>query len=216
MNRAVLLCGISLFFWFCNQNGAKTETGNTAKTEEHSGSGMAAEGNNSNKMMELMHENMTTIQEADINGDPDHDFALLMAKHHEGAIKMAEEEAANGTDSTLVNLAKQTITKQKEEQQVLQAFADNQREAPKDTANTQVLLQPMKNMMAKMGQNTNASTDHHFASLMSMHHQSGIEMARAYIPVAKVPEIRSRAQKIINDQQQEKAMLDKWLQNNKQ
>ncbi len=67
-----------------------------------------------------------------------------------------------------------------------------------------------------MNHNMAGTTDHHFASLMSMHHQSGIDMVKAYLPQAKEPEIKAMAQKIMDEQQKEKQELDAWLQKHPQ
>ena len=207
-------CGITLLFNACSQNSGKTETATTTETEDHSGMDMAA--GESNKMMDLMHENMTEMQGMKMTGDVDHDFAMMMATHHEGALTMAQEEAENGQDTMLVNMAKKTLSAQKEEQDKLKKFTDSHQPAAADTAASMKLMQPMKTMMGSMDHNMKGTTDHHFASLMSMHHQSGIDMAKAYLPNAKVPELKAMAQKIMDEQQKEKQMLDTWLQEHPQ
>ncbi|PIQ21354.1 MAG: DUF305 domain-containing protein [Cytophagales bacterium CG18_big_fil_WC_8_21_14_2_50_42_9] len=208
-------CGVALLFSACGQNSGKTETATTEQTKDHSGHDMAA-GNSNNKMMDLMHENMTAMQGMKMTGDVDHDFAQMMAIHHEGALTMAQEEVDNGKDPMLVNMARQTLTAQKEEKQKLQNFIDSHEPVVNDTSASMKLMQPMKTMMTSMDHNMKGTTDHHFASLMSMHHQSGIDMANAYLPNAKVPEIKAMAQKIINDQQKEIQQLDTWLQEHPQ
>ena len=210
-----LACGIALLFNACSQNSSKTETTETGKAEDHSGHDMAA-GSSNNKMMDLMHENMSAMQGMKMTGDVDHDFARMMATHHEGALAMAQEEADNGKDTMLINMAKKTLSTQKEEQDKLRKFTDSHEPVAKDTAASMKLMQPMKAMMAGMDHSMKGTTDHHFASLMGMHHQSGIDMAKAYLPNAKVPEIKAMAQKIIDDQQKEKQQLDTWLQGHPQ
>ncbi|QNF31278.1 DUF305 domain-containing protein (plasmid) [Adhaeribacter swui] len=205
------ICGLVMIFTACNQNASKTETTDTEQTEDHSGHDMETSSTN-NKMMDLMHQNMMAMQEMKMMGDVDHDFAQMMATHHEGALAMAQEEADNGKDTMLVNMAKKTLTAQKEEQNKLKNFTDSHEPVTKDTASSMKLMQPMKAMIAGMDHNMKGTTDHHFASLMSMHHQSGINMAKAYLPHAKIPELKTMAQKIIDDQQKEKQQLDSWLQ----
>ncbi len=162
-----------------------------------------------------MHENMTDMQKVKMVGDPDTDFTNLMAAHHQGGVSMAEEEESNGKDAMLVNMAKKIRTTQQEEMDKLRKFADDHKNAKGDTALTMQMMQPMKVMMANMNHNMSGSTDHHFAVLMSQHHQSGIEMVNIYLDRAKVPEIKAMAQKMKNDQQKEKQVLDKWLQEHK-
>lgn len=207
---AAWACGITLLFNACSQNSDKTETATTAEKEDHSGMDMAAGG--SNEMMDLMHENMTKMHGMKMTGDADHDFAMMMATHHEGALDMAQEQVDNGRDTMLVNMAKKTLSAQKEEIDQLKKFTDSHQPAAGDTATSMKLMRSMDGAMAGMDHNMKGTTDHHFASLMGMHHQSGIDMAKAYLPNAKVPELKAMAQKIIADQQKEKQMLDTWLQ----
>ena len=208
-------CGVVLLFSACSQNSGKSETAATEQTEDHAGHDMVA-GSAHNKMMDLMHENMTAMQQMKMTGDVDHDFAQIMAIHHEGALTMAQEEIDNGQDSMLVNMAKKTLSAQKEEQEKLQKFISSHQSGAADTAASMKLMQPMETMMTSMDHNMKGTTDHHFASLMRMHHQSGVDMANAYLPNAKVPEIKAMAQKIIKDQEKEIQQLDTWLQEHPQ
>jgi uncharacterized protein (DUF305 family) len=214
---AVMAFGISLSFYACGGDTGKSESTSTDQTEEHAGTehDMTASGSN-NKMMDLMHENMTAMQKMEMTGDLDHDFAMMMAMHHEGALSMAQEQADNGQDTMLVNMARKTLSTQKEEQDRLQNFVDGHKPVPGDKAASMKLMSSMESSMAGMDHKQKGTTDHHFATLMVMHHQSGIDMAKAYLPGAKVPELRAMAQKIIADQQREKEQLDDWLQSNKQ
>ncbi|RNI24071.1 DUF305 domain-containing protein [Rufibacter latericius] len=215
MTWAALACGVTLLFSACSQEAGKTEAGAAQNTGNHAGHDLAT-GSSNTKMMDLMHGNMTAMQGMKMTGDVDHDFAQMMAIHHEGALAMAQEEADNGQDTMLVNMAKTTLATQKEEQDRLQQFVSSHQPASGDTAASMQLMQPMKAMMAGMDHSMKGTTDHHFASLMAMHHQSGIDMAKAYLPNAKVPELKAMAQKIVEDQQKEKEMLDTWLKGHPQ
>ncbi|MFB9865609.1 DUF305 domain-containing protein [Rufibacter immobilis] len=208
--RVFIFFCVSLFLSACNQESGQSEkaTG-SERTEDHSAHDMQASG--SNTMMKLMHQNMTAMHEAKMTGDLDRDFAALMALHHEGALEMAQEEAENGQDTMLVNMAKNTLATQKKEQEQLQKYAESLQSVAGDTAASMKLMQSMEAAMADMDHATAGTTDQQFAKLMGMHHQSGIDMAKAYLAGAKAPEIRKMAQKIIDEQQNEKQKLDNWL-----
>ena len=62
--------------------------------------------------MESMQQQMGSMR---ITGDADHDFAMMMRMHHQGAIKMAEDEFANSKDAQMRKMAKNIITAQKKE-----------------------------------------------------------------------------------------------------
>ena len=50
-----------------------------------------------------------------------------------------------------------------------------------------------------------------FASMMQMHHQQAVEMAKMELANGKFAEVKAMARKIIADQQNEIAQFDKWL-----
>lgn len=48
-------------------------------------------------------------------GNPDHDFAMMMKIHHQGAIDMAQMELKSGKDATMREMAKKVISAQQKE-----------------------------------------------------------------------------------------------------
>lgn len=56
------------------------------------------------------------------NGDPDTDFLKAMIPHHEGAIDMARQELAAGTDPQVRQLAKDIIAAQESEIRLMKAW----------------------------------------------------------------------------------------------
>lgn len=58
-------------------------------------------------------------------------------------------------------------------------------------------------------------TDQDFATMMRMHHQHGVEMAKAEVQNGRSPELKAMAQKIIEAQQKEISQLDAWLAKHK-
>jgi uncharacterized protein (DUF305 family) len=67
----------------------------------------------------LMHEAMSLMDQemehAPMTGDPDHDFAVMMIPHHQGAVDMAKVELLYGKDSALRRLAQEIIVTQDQE-----------------------------------------------------------------------------------------------------
>lgn len=64
------------------------------------------------KSMESMHQQMSSMQ---MTGDADHDFAMMMRIHHQGAVEMAQAELANGKDPQMRKMARNIIAAQKKE-----------------------------------------------------------------------------------------------------
>ncbi|MBZ0156898.1 MAG: DUF305 domain-containing protein [Alphaproteobacteria bacterium] len=66
-----------------------------------------------------MHRNM---ENAPRTGDPDHDFAVLMIPHHQGAVDMAKALLLHGKDPEMRTLAQQMITEQQYEIDLMQSW----------------------------------------------------------------------------------------------
>jgi uncharacterized protein (DUF305 family) len=62
--------------------------------------------------MKLMDHEMSAAQ---MDGNADHDFAVMMMPHHQGAIDMAKAELSHGRDPTMRRLAEEIIADQKSE-----------------------------------------------------------------------------------------------------
>ncbi|ARS38126.1 DUF305 domain-containing protein [Pontibacter actiniarum] len=224
---------ISLFFFAvlffltsCNQSStnagdeAETSSATTATetTDNHSQHNMNT--GEMSGMMEHMHQNMEEMHgmKATMTGDPDYDFAQIMSMHHQGAIRMAEDEIANGTNAKMKEMAQKTVKTNKEDIQKLQDFAKRHQPAKGDTATTMRMMQPMNKMMddvhRNMGDMSGANTDHSFAQMMIHHHEIGNEMARAFLKQGKTPEMKQMAQKTIDQQTKEISELEAWKKQN--
>jgi len=60
------------------------------------------------------------MRQAPMTGDPDHDFAVMMIPHHQGAIDMAKAELLYGKDPVLRRLAQEIVVTQDSEITVMQ------------------------------------------------------------------------------------------------
>lgn len=65
-----------------------------------------------NASMEVMHRRMAG---ASMTGNVDHDFALMMIPHHQGAIDMAKAELLCGRDPVMRRLAQEILADQQSE-----------------------------------------------------------------------------------------------------
>ena len=68
--------------------------------------------------MDKMHKTMSQP----MMGMADHDFAMMMVPHHQGAIDMAKVELKYGTDPKLRKMAENIVSSQQKEIQELQAW----------------------------------------------------------------------------------------------
>ena len=81
------------------------------------------------KNMETMHATMAAVKPF---GNGDVDFAHLMLPHHQAAVDMARTELLYGRDPQMRRLAKEIITDQESEIQLMQLWLDRQRVHTKD------------------------------------------------------------------------------------
>jgi uncharacterized protein (DUF305 family) len=65
-----------------------------------------------NTSMKTMDQNMSS---APLTGDVDHDFAVMMIPHHQGAIDMAKSELLYGNDPVMRRLAQEILVDQQSE-----------------------------------------------------------------------------------------------------
>ncbi|MEO5647319.1 MAG: DUF305 domain-containing protein [Chitinophagaceae bacterium] len=71
---------------------------------------------------DAMREMMSKMKGMTMSGNLDKDFATMMISHHEGAIKMSEDEISHGKNFELKKMAQKMMEDQKKEIGDLQAF----------------------------------------------------------------------------------------------
>lgn len=69
----------------------------------------------SENMKQSMKSGMDSMQNMEISGDMDKDFAMMMKIHHQQALDMAKMELAQGKSPTMKAMAKKIILAQKKE-----------------------------------------------------------------------------------------------------
>jgi uncharacterized protein (DUF305 family) len=177
------------------------------------------------KAMTKMMQKMKSMQ---MTGNPDHDFAMMMAEHHQGSIDMSQIIVKDGKDEKIKILAQSILDKQPQEQKQLRSHAstinDSQHAAHNQGAGSSAskdnsdFASEMKQAMSSMESDMNSmkmsnNLDYDFAMMMIPHHQSAIDMSEAIIKSGKDEEIKQMAQKIKSDSQKEIGELRSWLQN---
>ena len=69
----------------------------------------------SSSMHETMSKNMSEMQSMPMTGDVDKDFAMMMKKHHEDGVKMAQIQLSKGKDAKMQEMARKIMDAQKKE-----------------------------------------------------------------------------------------------------
>ena len=186
-----------------HQTGEMTHT-STTDTAGMGGKDMMA-------MMNGMMDNMKGLQST---GNPDNDFAALMKAHHLGAIEMAQVEVARGSDPQVKAMAQQMVEDQQSEVAQFNSFLSGHNAHGGGDAFFKEAMGAMNNM--KMQMDHSGSVDKQFVQMMIPHHQSAIDMAKAYLKTGAHEEALKRmANNIISSQQKEIDALQNWLSKNK-
>ncbi|TKC03061.1 DUF305 domain-containing protein [Pedobacter cryotolerans] len=197
----ISLSAIAVLFTACNQQ----------KVSEQAHSGMEhGEAKTENVMMQAMDDSMMAMHQAKMTGNADYDFASMMIPHHEGAVAMAQEVLKNGQSEELISFSKNVIIAQQQEIAMLKDFLKTASQTPLKEAEAvkkalAASMTPMMDGMAKVKLTNDIDQD--FVVLMIPHHQSAVDMAKAYLPYAKNEKIKLLAQQIIQAQEEE----IKWL-----
>ncbi|UOQ77554.1 DUF305 domain-containing protein [Hymenobacter sp. 5516J-16] len=162
-----------------------------------------------NEMMQQMHATTPT-------GNTDYDFARHMLEHHKGAVVMADIELRDGQDATMRRMAEQIKADQQQEIRELTAAAarlksapaNYQPENPADPFSSKMKAS-MDGMMQDLPQPA-TDPDLSFNQLMTVHHQSAVDMAQAQLAHGRDPQLKKMAQQMITAQQQEIQQFKAW------
>jgi uncharacterized protein (DUF305 family) len=167
-------------------------------------------------LMNSMNEMMAKMDAMKPKGNTDHDFAHMMMEHHKGAIAMADIELRDGKDATMRQLAEKIKADQQKEIGELEPIAERLDSAPtnykpQDPADpfTAQMKASMDGMMKNMPA-TVADPDMNFNMLMTVHHQSAVDMAKAELAHGKDTKLKEMAQMMIDAQQKEIQQFKDW------
>ena len=159
----------------------------------------------SNAMMKSMQSGMTKMMGMKMTGDPDHDFAMMLKMHHQGAVEMADLEIKQGTNAQVKALATRIKATNQKEIKELDQFMTSHKPMPSSSTLGKTGMEIMHSGKHSM----NGKTDHDFASMMAQHHQQGVDMASAFLKEGKTATMKKMANKVINQQTKEIGELKK-------
>ncbi|RYE22095.1 MAG: DUF305 domain-containing protein [Sphingobacteriales bacterium] len=215
MTKAFLLSALVLAAVACDSNTSGTEASSTDTTHvQHDAGGHTTDTTaSSNVMKASMDSMMMAMHTIKPTGNNDVDFANMMIAHHQGAVNMSKLLVEKGSNAILEEFAQKVITDQEKEIAVMKRFADNANPAASSTsADFQKAMN--QSMMAMMNAKTTVhnQADKDYAAQMIPHHQSAVDMAKAYLQYGKDPILNSLCQGIVNAQSTEIDWLTEWLE----
>jgi uncharacterized protein (DUF305 family) len=181
----------------------------TTDHQAHSNTQSNNKSTNAQTIMTIMTDMMDNMKNVEASGNPDNDYATLMMEHHLGAIEMAKLQISNGTDPQIKKLAEKTIKDQQREVAEFKAFLSGHRPHGNSDLYYKEAMSIMKKMNMDMGHT--GSVDKEFVQMMIPHHQSAIDMSRAYIKMGDHQTLIKIANNIINSQSKEIMELNNLL-----
>jgi uncharacterized protein (DUF305 family) len=199
MKPTLAIFGAMLILAGCAQPSAENTTQTPTEGKSQT---MAQTSSPSQQMHEMM---MQPMKNMNMTGNPDKDFALMMADHHQQGIDMAKVELEHGKNERLKAIAQSIVDIQAKEKEELLKIAEPLKEGGKSEASEQMHMA----MMMPMSDMTMANdTDKDFASMMAQHHEMAIKMSEIELKSGTNEQLRTIAQKIIDTQKKEKAELE--------
>ncbi|TGE14532.1 DUF305 domain-containing protein [Hymenobacter elongatus] len=178
------------------------------------------DGAGASPLMASMNDMMGKMDGMKMKGNTDHDFAHMMLAHHQGAMAMADIQLRDGKDATMRRMAEQIKADQQKEISELEAAATRLDSAPTnykpmDPADpfTSKMKLSMDGMMQNMPKPV-ANPDMNFNMLMTVHHQSAVDMAKAELAHGKDTKLKAMAQMMVAAQEKEIAAFKEWHNKN--
>lgn len=205
--KLFFLFGFSFFFLAScsdNKNNSGTSSSDSATSvQENAAADSSVTNTNSTSssstanatFKEVMDKMMKDMNSMQMTQDPDHDFAIMMKRHHQGAIDMSNIEISKGTNAEMKQVAQKTIEDSQKDINDLNNFLGSNQPTKKSDFGQKQMDKMMKSM--NMDMEMGGDTDKEFAMMMSMHHQHGIDMARDYLKVATAEETKKVANNTI-------------------
>jgi uncharacterized protein (DUF305 family) len=218
MVKVFILVSSACILLACNDNSDSSTTSDTSNHAGHNKTAVHSKNQSQgNAIQETMDEMMNKMHGMKTTGNNDIDFAAMMVEHHKGAVEMSKVEIDKGNNPELKEFAKKVVNDQNKEVAFMQEFISK---SAKTTSVNSAHFQKALNhsMMAMMNDTTTIyhNIDKDFAARMIPHHQSAVDMAKAYLQYGQDAGLRTLCQNIIESQTKEINWLNEWLAKNKE
>ncbi len=140
-------------------------------------------------------------------------FMSMMTTHHQGAITMAQWILERTEDARIQGAAERIIEEQQAEiEQMMGWLQAWYGRSDADPEMAQMMQSQNEMMMAHLMEMGQENPERAFLSLMSLHHNSAIDMAQFALLRAAHPELRDLAKEVVVSQAKEIAEFQSWLQ----
>lgn len=220
--RRIFLFGFSLFLLTScgnNEDSTASSSADSTTTEQSNAaaattdtSTVSASNNNTTTLHGVMSNMMQQMHSMKMTEDPDHDFAMMMKHHHQGAIDMANIQISQGKNDELKQVAQKIVTDAQKDISELDAYINNHQPNSKSDFGKRSMDKMMSNS-SNMSMDHSGDIDQQFATMMTMHHKEGIEMSKDYLKAGKEEQTKKVANNTIKTNSDDIKKLAKWAGN---
>jgi len=180
MKKTLYLIVASLFFLSCGSNDRKNNRSENSDQDTHMDGTHDAEFHKKHigDLHDAMNVMMNDFRNQTFSGDADYDFALVMKRHHQGALDMAQCLIDNGDDSEMKAFATKIRDRQIHDIQefdlILQGMSNSKGDS--DFGKRAIGMTTHMNEMKEGG-----TLDKTYASMMINHHRDAIKISEEYL-----------------------------------
>ncbi len=207
MNKLLTAAALLLALTACNEQGDKHAAHNGHDTAQHMDHAPTTK---SSEMKALMDGMMTKMHQQKSTGNNDIDYANMMLQHHQAAVDMANLQLSKGKDDSLKNFSRQVITAQQKEIAFMAEFISRSNTAKsKDAAAFKTAMDASMQSMMDAATPVYNNIDKDFVAQMIPHHQSAVDMAKAYLKYGTYEGLIKMSNDIISSQSREIEWLKK-------
>ena len=197
----------------CNNNETTTpepanvDSNNTAEQTD------IASHNSINTLADAMNNFVFDLEDMQLSGDADADFAQVIIRHHTAGTDMAKVELSIGTDTVLKALAHKIIKRQQKEIESLDHFLNTYQPQSTSDLGKKIMAMVDKSKSKTLPMH-GAIVDLDFTTMMLLHHLEGVNMAKEYLKNGEAKKVIEVANEIVEIQPQEIEALKKWKNRN--
>lgn len=147
------------------------------------------------------------INEVELTGNYDADFAKIMIEHHKGAVDIADKFLGKTENDQLKEIAEESRDKKKADIQIMEDLLDNM-DVDNNRDNASRVDSPLKNSLTtNMNSSKSASMsgdiDSDFTQMMIEHHKQAIELSKMEVENGTNSDLKAMAKKIIEDNEKQ-------------
>ena len=169
-----------------------------------------------NRMMDSIHAVINRIDALPKTNDPEIDFARIMVINLQGSINMSRAQVASGENDSLKRFSQKIITARPLVIQQLNDILGTEIVNNSSPGFTSEQADHLKRMdeMADV-QFITGDVDNDFGTLILLHYNNNIDYTEEYLVFGNNSQLKTIAQKIIDDQKKDLREVSDWLKANK-